>query len=81
MAATPASSSGHERFVIELEFVQSLANFGYLHSLAQRNYFEDEAFLSYLRYLRYWTRPAYVTVIGSTTGSPLVFVAPYVHHA
>ena len=52
------------RFVIELEFVQCLANFGYLHFLAQRRYLEDENFVAYLRYLRYWASPPCVPVLS-----------------
>lgn len=52
-----------ERFLIELEFVQNLANLRYLHFLAQGRYFEDTAFLNFLRYLRYWKRPQYLVNI------------------
>jgi mediator of RNA polymerase II transcription subunit 31 len=48
-----------ERFLIELEFVQNLANPKYLNYLAQNRYFDDPAFLDFLRYLRYWKEPEY----------------------
>ncbi|KAF8068301.1 MED31 [Scenedesmus sp. PABB004] len=51
------------RFVLELEFVQCLANPHYLNWLAQNGYFQDEAFLHYLRYLEYFRQPAYATYI------------------
>ena len=53
----PPADPELRRFVVELEFVQCLANFGYLHFLAQRRYLEDESFVAYLRYLRYWESP------------------------
>jgi mediator of RNA polymerase II transcription subunit 31 len=68
-APVPASASAstklpENRFELELEFVQSLASPAYLHHLATQGYFQDEAFLSYLRYLRsYWTRPEYAKYI------------------
>eukprot|EP01083_Nonionella_stella_P285088 970486_1 len=66
-APAPASASTklpENRFELELEFVQSLASPAYLHHLATQGYFQDEAFLSYLRYLRsYWTRPEYAKYI------------------
>ena len=53
----PPADPELRRFVVELEFVQCLANFGYLHFLAQRRYLEDESFVAYLRYLRYLPWP------------------------
>ncbi|KAK3033782.1 hypothetical protein RJ639_034224, partial [Escallonia herrerae] len=41
---------GRQRFLLELEFVQCLANPTYFHYLAQNRYFEDEAFIGYLKY-------------------------------
>ncbi|XP_050146281.1 mediator of RNA polymerase II transcription subunit 31-like isoform X7 [Malus sylvestris] len=38
---------GRQRFLLELEFVQCLANPTYIHYLAQNRYFEDEAFIGY----------------------------------
>ncbi|KAK9832257.1 hypothetical protein WJX74_004470 [Apatococcus lobatus] len=51
--------SHEKRFVLELEFVQSLASPGYLQWLSQNRYFENSAFLSYLDYLQYWKQPKY----------------------
>jgi mediator of RNA polymerase II transcription subunit 31 len=31
--------------------------------LAQNKYFEDKAFLNYLKYLEYWRRPEYAKYI------------------
>jgi len=52
-----------DRFLLELEFVQCLANPTYIHYLAQNRYFEDEAFIGYLKYLKYWQRPEYIKYI------------------
>eukprot|EP01122_Echinamoeba_exundans_P002511 TRINITY_DN12452_c0_g1_i1.p1 TRINITY_DN12452_c0_g1~~TRINITY_DN12452_c0_g1_i1.p1 ORF type:complete len:150 (+),score=39.33 TRINITY_DN12452_c0_g1_i1:89-538(+) len=54
-----------KRFLLDLEFVQALANPGYLRHLAtdERKYFEDEDFLAYLNYLKYWKRPEYAKFI------------------
>ncbi|KXJ94006.1 SOH1-domain-containing protein [Microdochium bolleyi] len=51
---------GFSRFEIELEFVQSLANPFYLNDLASQKLLSDPAFVAYLEYLRYWTRPPYL---------------------
>eukprot|EP00898_Chlorokybus_atmophyticus_P000984 jgi/Chlat1/1887/Chrsp145S00770 len=53
------SAGGRERFLLELEFVQSLANPNYVHYLAQHRYFDNPTFVKYLKYLRYWKRPEY----------------------
>ncbi|KAG2705356.1 hypothetical protein I3760_05G049400 [Carya illinoinensis] len=34
-----------QRFLLELEFIQCLANPTYIHYLAQNRYFEDESFI------------------------------------
>jgi len=47
------------RFILELEFVQCLANADYLHWLALNKYLDDPAFVAFLRYLSYWRRPEY----------------------
>jgi len=54
-----------KRFILDLEFVQCLANPMYLKFLAQhRNkYFKEEAFIQYLRYLLYWKQPEYARFI------------------
>ena len=51
------------RFELELEFIQSLSSPRYLHHLANQNYLRDEAFLDFLRYLRYWKQPEYAKYI------------------
>ncbi|PHU22387.1 Mediator of RNA polymerase II transcription subunit 31 [Capsicum chinense] len=33
------------------------------HHLAQNRYFEDEAFIGYVKYLQYWQRPEYIKFI------------------
>ena len=48
-----------KRLLAELEFVQNLANAKYLLYLAQNRFLEDEKFLVFLQYLRYWKQPEY----------------------
>jgi mediator of RNA polymerase II transcription subunit 31 len=57
----PSEITERDRYEIEFEFVQNLANVGYLQNLAQEKLFEDKGFLRYLEYLRYWKRPEYMT--------------------
>ena len=47
-----ALPSNRDRLLIELEFVQNLANPTYLHYLAQNKYLDDEAFMAFLEYLQ-----------------------------
>ncbi|TFL04802.1 SOH1-domain-containing protein [Pterulicium gracile] len=55
--------ANRSRFELELEFVQSLANPYYLHSLAQQNILEQPSFINYLRYLQYWKDKEYARFI------------------
>lgn len=50
-----------QRFIADLEFVQSLCNIRYLHFLAHSNpnYLSDPQFISYLQYLQYFKEPQY----------------------
>ena len=57
----PSDSS--TKFILELEFVQCLANPAYIHYLAQRGYFKDGGFISFLKYLQYWKSPPYLFYI------------------
>ncbi|KAG8092593.1 hypothetical protein GUJ93_ZPchr0012g20829 [Zizania palustris] len=59
----PDPNDARQRFLLELEFIQCLANPIYIHYLAQNRYFEDEAFIGYLKYLMYWQRPEYIKYI------------------
>eukprot|EP00884_Botryococcus_braunii_P006847 jgi/Botrbrau1/16163/Bobra.0272s0001.1 len=52
-------SNDRDRFLLELEFVQCLANPGYINWLAQNRYFDDSRFINYLKYLLYWKQPEY----------------------
>lgn len=70
MASSPAAlrqvaldATDQERSIIELEFVQCLANPHYLNWLAQNKYFDDPAFVKYLEYLQYWRHPEYAKLI------------------
>eukprot|EP00037_Helgoeca_nana_P005198 m.49892 g.49892 ORF g.49892 m.49892 type:complete len:121 (-) comp16225_c0_seq1:166-528(-) len=58
-AVATAPSNEEQRFEVELEFVQCLANPEYLTFLAQRGYFEKPQFVNYLQYLLYWKNPEY----------------------
>ena len=49
----------HIRLQVDLEFVHLLANLEYVQSLLDAQYFEDEKFRTYLRYLQYIRRPEY----------------------
>ena len=68
---TPPSSDprtiNRARFELELEFVQSLANPFYLHSLAQQNILEQPAFINFLKYLLYFKEKDYARFIQSDT--------------
>lgn len=59
------------RFELELEFVQSLANPFYLHSLAQQNILTQPAFVNFLRYLLYWKEKEYARFILLVTSATL----------
>jgi mediator of RNA polymerase II transcription subunit 31 len=71
-------SCPRQRFVLELEFVELLANVRYLQrnlsflksrhfnllkDLAQTRVLLDERFIHYLKYLQYWRKPEYVVFI------------------
>ncbi|KAH0495632.1 hypothetical protein TgHK011_009167 [Trichoderma gracile] len=68
MTSTPAvppadeepKYGGYSRFEIELEFVQSLANPYYLNHLASQKLLSQPAFVAYLDYLQYWSKPPYL---------------------
>lgn len=49
-----ARASNLNRFELELEFVQALANPHYLESLAVQGVLNQPAFVNYLKYLTYW---------------------------
>ncbi len=47
------------RFLVELEFVQCLANPHYLRWLACEGYLREDKFIRYLDYLQYWKNAEY----------------------
>ncbi|KAJ2682332.1 suppressor of hpr1 [Coemansia spiralis] len=68
MAEAPAaiaagSEPAMERFEVELEFLQCLANPWYINIIAQQGYFDKPEFVNYLRYLKYWQRPEYARFV------------------
>lgn len=60
---TNAKAANKERFELELEFVQALANPFYLQSLAQQNILSQPTFINYLEYLLYWKEKDYARFI------------------
>lgn len=64
-AEAPADvrSANRARFELELEFVQSLANPFYLHSLAQQGILNQPTFVNFLKYLQYWKEKDYARFI------------------
>ncbi len=58
-----ARSTNRARFELELEFVQSLANPFYLHSLAQQGILNQPAFVNFVKYLLYWKEKDYARFI------------------
>ncbi|KAJ1730415.1 suppressor of hpr1 [Coemansia biformis] len=52
-----------ERFEVELEFLQCLANPWYINIIAQQGYFDKPEFVNYLKYLKYWQRPEYARFV------------------
>lgn len=56
-------AANRARFELELEFVQSLANPFYLHSLAQQGILSQPTFINFLEYLQYWKEKEYARFI------------------
>ena len=75
MLVDPIQVTEADKFVIELEFVQCLANPAYLACtappsyaqlckvLAQQGYFDDAKFVAYLQYLLYLRHPKYTVFL------------------
>ncbi|KAJ3066828.1 Mediator of RNA polymerase II transcription subunit 31 [Podochytrium sp. JEL0797] len=57
------SSADERRLILELEFVQCLANPKYLQFLAQHGYLADPEFINYLAYLQYFLEPEYAQLV------------------
>lgn len=47
-----------------LQFVQSLSNPYYLHHLCVQKYFEDDAFVEWCKYLKYFAQPEYLPFLS-----------------
>ncbi|KAF9814579.1 hypothetical protein IEO21_05037 [Rhodonia placenta] len=56
-------AANRAKFELELEFVQSLANPFYLHSLAQQGILNQPVFVNFLKYLLYWKEKDYARFI------------------
>ncbi|KAK4634972.1 Mediator of RNA polymerase II transcription subunit 31 [Fulvia fulva] len=68
--ATPSVNiqyGGEDRFVLELEFVQMLANPHYLSHLATQKLLDNEEFIAYLDYLQYFRQPKYLRYLQYPT--------------
>ncbi|KAJ6602200.1 SOH1-domain-containing protein [Mycena sp. CBHHK59/15] len=63
VSETDPKALNRARFELELEFVQSLANPYYLHSLAQQNILDQPAFINFLEYLLYFKEKDYARFI------------------
>ncbi|TDL16676.1 SOH1-domain-containing protein [Rickenella mellea] len=59
----PQREANRNRFELELEFLQALANPFYLHSLAQQGILSQPAFINFLKYLMYWREREYVRFV------------------
>ncbi|KAJ2707691.1 suppressor of hpr1 [Coemansia sp. IMI 203386] len=59
----PHAEFTKERFEVELEFLQCLANPWYINIIAQQGYFDKPEFINYLNYLQYWKKPEYVKFV------------------
>jgi hypothetical protein len=60
------STSSHETCYADKnrQFVQSLSNPYYLHHLCIQKYFEDDAFLEWCKYLKYFSEPEYLPYLS-----------------
>lgn len=47
----------------DFEFIQALTVPDYIKDLVAKKYFEKEAFINYLQYLRYWKEPEYLRLL------------------
>ena len=56
-------SAGRNILIQDLEFVQMLSNMDYVIWLAHQDYFGDQTFNNYLKYLRYMHRPEYAHLL------------------
>ncbi|KAJ1813113.1 suppressor of hpr1 [Coemansia sp. RSA 2598] len=61
--ADPQAVFAKERFEVDLEFLQCLANPWYINIIAQQGYFDKPEFINYLKYLQYWKKPEYVKFV------------------
>ena len=51
------------RLQYDYDFIQGLVSPDYLKYLSRKGYFQDEAFLNYLRYLQYWRKPEFMKLL------------------
>jgi hypothetical protein len=72
-------AANRARFELELEFVQSLANPFYLHSLAQQNILDQPAFINFLEYLLYWKEKDYYARFIQSSFVPIQYAVSTEH--
>ncbi|KAL4482269.1 hypothetical protein ABPG72_018050 [Tetrahymena utriculariae] len=58
----------YQRFQLDLEFVNMLANPYYIFQLQEYDYFSNERFLNYLKYLSYFKQPEYFKFVKYPLG-------------
>jgi hypothetical protein len=65
------------------QFVQSLSNPYYLHHLCVQKYFEDDAFVEWCKYLKYFSQPEYLpflSYVSIITCGPVALSLPFSAH-
>ena len=62
-ASAPTPPSELERFELELEFVQALANPSYAHFLALEGFLDDDRMIRFIHHLQYFERPEYARFV------------------
>ena len=62
--APPRCQSATVTSLKQPQFVQSLSNPYYLHHLCVQKYFEDDAFVEWCKYLKYFSQPEYLPFLS-----------------
>lgn len=62
--APPRCQSATVTSLTQPQFVQSLSNPYYLHHLCVQKYFEDDAFVEWCKYLKYFSQPEYLPFLS-----------------
>lgn len=59
------------------QFVQSLSNPYYLHHLCVQKYFDNDAFLEWCKYLKYFSEPQYLPYLSYVPRCLVLVEKPY----